>query len=33
MEAPDIMVDTVVIMEAMDTAVTVVDIVAGITDA
>jgi hypothetical protein len=33
MEVPDITVDTVVIMEAMATAVTVVDIVAGIIDA
>jgi hypothetical protein len=30
---PDITVDTAVIMEAMATAVTVVDIVVGITDA
>ena len=33
MEVPDITVDTVVIMEAMATAVTVVDIVVGIIDA
>jgi len=33
MEGPDITVDTAVIMEAMATTVTVVDIVGGITDA
>jgi hypothetical protein len=32
MEAPDITVDTVVIMAAIVTAVTVADIAAGITD-